>query len=473
VPEVDRRAWLTLAIAATAGFMVALEITIISLAFPQIREAFPDSSVATLSWVFTAYNIGVAALLLLAGSLADRVGRRPIFLAGLAVFALGSLGSGLAPSAELLIFSRVVQSIGGALLFPSGLALVLDAFPPHRRQGAIGIWGATSGLAAALGPTLGAVLVDAFGWRAVFLINVPVAILGIVFGARFLPAPPPSANLAPTDKVAVPFASIAVGCLILAIVEGDNWGWASGRILTAFAASAGCMAFFIYRSRRHPVPLFDLGLFRLRSFSVANVAAMLFAVAFFAWLVLLPTYLQRIWGYSVLEAGFGIAPGPFLSALLAPFTGRLADRIGHRPLLVLCGVSGALGFAAHLAFTTVEPNYVLGILLPGLLLGVSSANGFSMIVGAAMRDVPPTKFGMGGAGRTTVFQLATALGIAVATALVGQRTDPQLVHDAFVRTWIFGGTLMVLLAIVMFVWYPRGPMARRPGPAPATAGPSH
>lgn len=456
--EVDARAWLTLVIAATAGFMVALEITIISVAFPRIREAFPSSSPATLSWIFTAYNIGVAALLLLAGSLADRVGRRPVFLTGLLVFAAGSAGSGLAPTAELVIASRVLQSAGGALLFPSGLALVLDAFPPRRRQTAVGVWGATSGLAAAIGPSLGSVLVQAFGWRAVFLINVPVALVAVVVGLRYLPRPPKAAEAARTDKVAVPFASLAVGCLILAITRAESAGWASPVIIGTLLAGVACMAFFLWRSLRHPVPLFDLGLFRLRSYAAANFAAFVFAVAFFDWLVLLPTYLQRVWGWSVLEAGFAIAPSPLLSALLAPISGRIADRFGARPLLVLCGVSGAAGMTAHLLFTGLTPSFVAGVLVPGLLLGVCSANGFSLIVGAAMRDVPPHRFGMAGAGRTTVFQLATAVGIAVGAAIAGRERPPAEWLDAFRASWVVALVLMLVLAVSMFVAYPAGPM---------------
>jgi MFS family permease len=230
---VDRRAWITLAVASVSSFMVSLEITVISLAFRKIVSAFPDTPPTTLSWVFTAYNITVASLLLISGWLADTRGRKRCFLLGLAIFGSGSVVSGLATSGEMLISGRVFQGVGGALLAPAGLALVLTAFPPERRSAAVGIWGISGGLAAAVGPTAGAVLVQTFGWRAVFLINVPIAFAAIPIGIAYLvesTAPGVARNV---DVVGAPLASLSVGMLVLAIVEGGRWGWLSGRTIGA------------------------------------------------------------------------------------------------------------------------------------------------------------------------------------------------------------------------------------------------
>ena len=214
----------TLFITSLVGFMVAMEITIISIARSQIAEAFPDAEAATLSWVITAYNIGVASLLLPAGWMADRFGRKKVFLWGLVAFIFGSLLSGLASSPALLIGARVVQSIGGAAQYPAGLALLLSAFPIERRMRAIGVWGAVSGLAAALAPSLGALLVEGFGWRAVFLVNVPVALLALLVGRHWLMESRGAKVSDKVDLLSVPLASLGIGALLLAMVQSGSWG---------------------------------------------------------------------------------------------------------------------------------------------------------------------------------------------------------------------------------------------------------
>jgi EmrB/QacA subfamily drug resistance transporter len=451
----------TLAIVSIASFMVAMEITIISLAFPEIQAAFPEASRQTLSWVFTTYNIGVAALLLIAGWLADKVGRKRIFLIGIATFTVGSLLCAAAQNAGWLIGARALQSVGGALQFPAGLALLLPAFPPERRQSALGIWGMSGGLAAAFGPTIGALLVGALGWRAVFGINVPLGALGVLIGGRWLVETKAADLPRSVDLISVPLASLSVAALVLAIVQGDTWGWGSGGVVGSLAVAVALFALFLSRSRQHPSPLFDLNLLRIRSYAAANLGSLCFATAFFGWLALLPTYVQEVWGYSVLKAGFAIAPGPLLAGLLSPVAGRLADRIGHRPLLVWGGLCGATGLVVQALAASTTPRFVLMLLIPGLLIGICSACGFSMFVGAAMRDVPPARFGMGGAGRTTIFQLAVALGIAVAVAVVGQPAGPDAALRAFRISWLVSAALFAAQAVLMLVAYPVAAPARR------------
>jgi len=453
--EIPRSAWRTLSITSLVGFMVSLEITVISLARDEIAQAFPDASPAELSWVLTAYNIGVASLLLPAGWAADRYGRRLVFQWGLGVFIVGSLLSGVAPSSDLLIAARVIQAIGGALQYPAGLALLLGAFPPHRRQMAIGIWGAMGGLAAALGPSLGALLVDGFGWRAVFLINVPVALSALVMGPRWIAESKGEGVPSRVDLISVPLASLGVGAIILGIVQGDPWGWGSPSTVSAFAAGVVLLFVFVIRSRTHATPLFDLGLLRLVTFSIGNVGGVLFVVAFFGWLVTFPEFLQRTWGWSVLKSGFAIAPGPMLATVVSPFTGRLADKHGNAPILVVGGVSGAIGAGLHLAWTSTDPSYLTGILIPGLFIGLSAGCSFAMLVGASMRDVQPAQFGMAGAGRTTIFQLSIALGVAVAIALVGRPASPEEMLDGLQQVWALSLALWAAQAVLFATIFPR------------------
>ncbi len=454
---IPSRSWWTLGITAIAGFMVSLEITVISLAFSDIQDSFGDTSRATLSWIFTAYNIGIAALLLLAGWAADRYGRKRVFLIGLAVFSLGSLLSGLSIDAPTLIGARVIQSIGGAMQFPAGLALLLPAFPPEKRGMAVGIWGATGALAAALGPPIGAFLISAFGWRSVFLVNIPVAILAIVLGSIHLEESRADDLPDRVDALSVPLASIGVGLLVLAIAQTEQWGIVSAYTLITIAVAAALLAVFAYRSRRHDAPLFHLDLLAIRSFSVSLVGTVCFCAAFFGWFVVLPSFIQDFWGLSIVKTGLVLIPGPALAAVVSPLMGRVADARGVRMVLVLGGVSGAIGMTIHLLVTTVEPNLFFGMIVPGLFVGIAAGCSFAMLVAATMRDISPQRFGMAGAGRTTIFQLAIALGIAVAAAIIGDPTDADAALSVYRINWAVALAFFLGQAAIFLLAYPPTP----------------
>ncbi len=454
--RIPARAWRTLAVTSIVGFMVSLEITVIALAFPDIREAFPGASESTLSWIITAYNIGVASLLLVAGWAADRFGRKRLFLAGLGVFAIGSLGSGLAPGAEALIGARVLQSIGGALQFPAGLALLLPAFPYSRRQMAIGIWGAMGGLAAALGPPIGGLLVGAFGWPSVFLVNVPIALGALIAGWFWLEESANPDIPSRVDLVSIPAASLGVGALILAIVQSESWGLTSVNTGLVVVLGLGLIALFLVRSRRHTAPLFDLGLFGLRSYWLGCLGTVAFVVGFFTFFVPFPSFLQQSWGWSTITTGLAIVPGPLLAAVLSPPIGRLADRVGNGPILAVGGLSGATAMTLHLLLTTLQPRLLLGVVLPGLFLGVAAGCSFAMSVGATMRDVPPQRFGMAGAGRTTVFQLSVALAIALAVAVIGDPVSDEARLSALRVSWGLCLAAFAAQALVFGLLFPRG-----------------
>ncbi len=449
-------AWRTLAVTSVVGFMVSLEITVIALALPDIRAAFPGASESTLSWIITAYNIGVASLLLVAGWAADRFGRKRIFLAGLAVFATGSLASGFAPSAEALIGARVLQSLGGAFQFPSGLALLLPAFPFERRQMAIGIWGAMGGLAAALGPPLGGFLVGAFGWPSVFLVNVPVALLTLVLGAVWLEESRSDDIASRVDLISIPAASIGVGAIILAIVQSETWGWLGIETAVTVAVGLVLIGLFVLRSRSHPAPLFDLSLFSIRSYWLGLIGTVAFVIGFFGFFVPFPSFLQETWGWSTIRTGLAIVPGPALAAVISPVVGPMADRIGNGPILAVGGLSGMMAMSLHLLLTDLEPSLFLGVILPGLFLGFAAGCSFAMSVGAVMRDVPARRFGMGGAGRTTLFQLGVALAIALAVALVGDPVDDAARLSGLRGTWMLCLGAFAVQAVVFGLLFPRG-----------------
>ena len=452
--RVPRSAWLTLAVVSVAVFMVAMELTIIALALPEIRAALSGTTPAALSWVVNAYSIVVAALLLLSGWLADRYGRKRVFRAGLALFALGSVAAGASTSIGMLIAARALQAVGGSMQYPAGLALLLDAFHRSRHQMAIGAWGAMGGLAAAVGPAIGAVLIEAFGWRAVFYVNVPVALTALVAGARVLPESPGQVSTTRADMIGVPLASVGVGAVILGIVQGETWGWATAPTVGSFAVGALLVAAFAWRSRRHPAPLFDLDLLRIRSFVLGNLGSLFFALGFFALLVPLPSFIQEVWGWSALETGLAYSVGPLVSFLVAPQAGRLADRIGNAPLLTAGSACGMAGLLWLILIISTEPS-LPHLLVATVLVGISAGTGFSQLVGAALRDIPPERYAMATAGRTTFFQLSVAFAIAVAFTMIGQPDSPAAELAAYNTVWMVcaGGYFcnLVLFSLV----YPR------------------
>ena len=226
--------------------------------------------------------------------------------------------------------------------------------------------------------------------------------------------------------------------------------------MTTLALGVVMVAVFVKRSLTHPVPLFDLDLFRLRTYTVGNVGTVFFSVAFFSWLVVLPTFIQSIWGWSVLKTGFALAPSPMVAFLVSPPAGRLADRIGNRPILTIGGVFGMVGSLLYLTRLDTEPGYVDGVLIPGLFVGIAAGMGFAQLVGASMRDVSPHQYGMAGAGRTTVFQLATAMAIALGFALVGEPSGAEETLGAYRRVAGLGVAAFAAQALTFgFVYRPR------------------
>lgn len=448
------QSWRVLIVTSLITFMVSLEITVIALAFQDLQAAFPSAAGTTLSWIVTGYNISVASFLLLAGWWADRGGRKLVFLIGVATFAIASALATIAPTHEFLIFARCIQGLGGAMIFPAGLALLLREFSCSRRDLALGVWGATGALAAAVGPSVGGLLVEIFGWRSVFAINVPVALLVLLLGALWLDesrAPSERAS-GRIDMLGMPTAAAGVGLIVLAIANTNRWGWFTTSTVVTLAAGAALVGFFVVRSRRHARPIFRFELFELDSYRWGNAMTMLFTVAFFAWLIVTPTFFQQAWGWSVARTGFAMAPAPMLAMLTSPLAGALGARFGNRRIVAIGGFIASIGVLAHLFLTTTEPSYITGFLIPGSLLGVGVGLSFAPAVAATLRDVAPSEFGMASAGRTTLFQLAVAIAVAVAIAIY--TADPGL--DSMRLLWMLIAGAFFLQAVVAIVSYPLG-----------------
>ena len=414
----DRGHRSAVAIACAGAFLAFLDTTIVNIAFPDISASFAGSGRDALSWVLDGYFVVIAALLVPAGGLADRFGHKRIFLTGVAGFTAASLLCAAAPSLGLLIAFRVVQGVGAAMIAPSSLAIVLDSFPPERRAAGVGLWGAAAAAAAAVGPTLGGALVDLADWRLVFLVNLPLGAAVVLAGRQRLAKRPPADSRLP-DLPGALMLAFSLALVTLAIVEGNDWGWTATATLGCFAAAAVLLGAVVARSMRHPRPIVDPELFAHSSFRIGNLGTLLFAAAFFSLILGNVLFLTGVWGYSVFHAGLATLPGPVLSTVFAGPAGRLADRFGHRAVIV----PGTLFFAAGvmvLRSAGAEPDW-LGLWLPGACLtGIGIGLAFPTLGSAAVRDVPTDSFATASAVNAAFRQVGAVLGTAILVAIVGE-----------------------------------------------------
>jgi EmrB/QacA subfamily drug resistance transporter len=335
--------WAVFALVCTSVFLTSLDATVLFVAFQAMCKSFPTVSPAQLSWVLNAYTIVYAALLVPAGRLADLYGRKRLFLIGVTLFTLGSACCGIAPSAYSLIAMRIVQAIGAALLTPASLALILANFPKEKQAIVVSLWGAVAALAAAAGPSLGALIIETWGWQWAFFINVPVGLFSLVRGMRMLQESKSAENAAPPDILGIVLLIAGVGALALAIVQSDAWGWTDRRTAAAIGAGIVALVAFFVWAPRVAAPALDITLFRDPNYLFANIVTLIFGIAFTTMFFSFFFFMTQVWGYSLLRAGFAVTPGPLLVIPVAIVSGRYAAKNGHRPVLVLGGLIYALG----------------------------------------------------------------------------------------------------------------------------------
>lgn len=449
----------TLVVASLATLATFLDTTILFVAFPDISRTFSDTGSAELSWVLNAYTIVFAALLIPAGKIADRVGHRRAFLWGSVVFTVGSMACGLAPSPELLVVFRIVQAVGGATLVPASLALVMHAFPREQIPRAVAIWGAAGALAGALGPTLGAAIVETLGWRWAFYINLPVGIFTVVQGRRHLRETRDPSTATPAIA-GVALVALAAAVLSYAVVETESVGWASTETVVAVVFGLVLTAAFVAHQRRTTAPVLDLDLFAIRSFTWGNLAGFAFGVAFSAMFLGSILFLTEVWGWSILRAGFGVAPGPLFVAILAPRMGSLAGRIGQRPILIVGGIAYAAGGVHRLLVLGGEQRYLLDYFPSMILTGIGVACCLPQLSSVVAQALPPNRIGIGGASLQAVRQFGGTFGVALAIALVGTPAGLDAAVAGFDRVWwviVAGGLATSALVVPMRT-------SRRPAP---------
>jgi EmrB/QacA subfamily drug resistance transporter len=410
-----RRRVVVLLICSSSLFITYLDSTILNVALPTVQKDL-HASLAGLQWVADAYLLVLASLLMLAGSTADRLGRRRLFITGLFGFSLGSLACSLAPDTGSLIALRMLQALGGSMLTPVSLSIVRNTFTDAReRAQAIGIWSGIFGLATACGPVAGGVLVSEVGWRSVFWVNVPIGLAMMAAARRYVPesrAPRPRRADVPGQLLMIAF----LGSLTYAVIQGPVAGWASPPILALFAAAGGALAAFAAVERRRAEPLLELRFFRSLPFTGASVIAVLSFIVLAGFLFVITLYLQQARGYSPLRAGLELLPATAVMALAAPVAGSLVGRRGPRIPLVASGVLTALGGALLLGLSPATSAARLGIALAVLGAGLGLVN--PPITNTGVTGMPPAQAGVASAVISATRQIGNVLGVAVMGAML-------------------------------------------------------
>jgi EmrB/QacA subfamily drug resistance transporter len=460
----DNRRWLALLILCLGDLMIVLDVTIVGVALPTIREDLGFSE-TSLAWVVNAYLLTFGGFLLLGGRLGDLFGHRLLFLAGIVLFTLASLACGLAGSQEVLIAARAVQGLGGAVVSAVALSLIVKLFtePPERAK-AMGFFGFVTAGGGSIGVLLGGILTEALDWHWIFLVNVPIGVAVFAASLALLPAARGHAAGGRLDVAGAVTVTASLMLAVYAIVNGNEQGWTSGRTLGVLAAAAALLVLFLAIEARVRSPLVPLGLFRLRNVAVSNVVGVLWAAAMFAWFFLSALYLQLVLGYSPLEVGLAFLPGNIVMGVLSlGLSAKLVLRFGIRKPLGTGLLLAALGLVLF-ARAPVDGNFVVDVLPAMLLLGLGAGMAFNPVLLAAMSDVEPGDAGLASGVVNTSFMMGGALGLAVLASLAASRTDTLLdsgdgqllaltggYHAAFLVGALFAGAAALLGAILLRV----------------------
>jgi EmrB/QacA subfamily drug resistance transporter len=455
-----------LLMASGGTFLAMLDSTVVNLAIPSLHHDFPAEPVSTLSWVITGYVVLFAALLAPAGRLADALGRHRMFVLGVTLFTAMSLANALAPTLAFLVTTRALQGVGAAAMLPAALSILLLDGPAERRKQALGLWSAASAAAAGLGPSIGGLLVDAYGWRSVFYINLPfgVAMIAAARSVRTGPPAPLDGRRLP-DPVGTLLFAAGIGALTLGVTEGATWHWTSAGTLAALSGGAVASCLALLRSTRASVPAVETRLWGNRTFATANAVSLLYGMAQYPWLLAGVLYLTSVWHYSELRAGLAVSPGAIVASISAIALGRAAGRISPRAA-ALIGLVAIAACGVWLTFgLTAQPRFLALWLPAGVLVGFGMGATTLGTSTAAALSAPPVLFATASGMNTMARQLGGALGVAVA-AVTLQSAGSVSVHG-YERVYLYC-TIFVVLGLALSAAGLRLPRPVAPGPAAET-----
>ena len=457
-PLADRR-WLALILLCLGELMIVLDTTIVNVALPSIKASLGFDETA-LAWVINAYMLTYGGFLLLGGRLGDLYGHRKVFLWGIGLFVLASLACGVSTTREVLVVSRAIQGIGGAVVTAVALSLIMDLFPePGDRAKAMGAYGFVCAGGGSIGAMLGGVLTSALSWHWVFLVNLPIGALVIAWSLRLLPTshtPPASRHL---DVVGAVSITTALMLAVYAVVGGREAGWLSLQTLGCGAAAVVLFMGFLVNESRVQAPLVPLGLFRLRNLSTSSVVGVFWCASMFAWFFLSALYLQLVLGYDPMKVGLAFLPANVLMAVFSlGISARLVMRFGVRKPLVaglVLATAGLLWFAR----VPVDGNFLVDILPPMLLLGLGGGIAFNPVLMAAMSEVGPSDSGLASGVVNTAFMLGGALGLAVLASIAAVASDhatgvsqAQALSAGYRVAFLIGAAFAALAAGVGALW---------------------
>lgn len=453
----SRSPYLALATGSLAFVLGTVNVTVSNVAFPEIVRSFPGVSNGMTGWIIAGYSLAFASTMLAGGRLADRYGRLTVFRVGLFGLLIGALGAGLAPSPLILVFARAIQGMFGALTVPSSLALVLPQFPQTKQASVIGLWAAAGMVASGLSPGFAALVLEVSSWRWVYLILVPIVALGLIGAKLYLEETAEAKPDSPLDLLGVLMGSASVFLVVLGTLQGRSWGWLSPYTVACFAGTTLLLPLFLIRSSKHPEPLFDPGLFRIRSFTISNVAVTFAMVGAFTSWFLWPLFLTEVWEYSKAKVGFAFTPSPVLSAVVAVLGGRWADRRGFRGIMALAALIATVGFLWLYFFLNEEVQFWFAFFPSSVMFGFGMGVLASQLNSAALRDIPPESTATANGIHQSLRYAVGGMGAATAVTVLNGTHEVQ----RYSVMWLLLGILMFLVAPLMWFLYPKEPSAVR------------
>jgi EmrB/QacA subfamily drug resistance transporter len=453
-PRAASHPTVVLAVLCVAQFLAALDVFIVNVALPKIGAGFGESSLSNLSWVLSAYAIVIAALMIPAGRLGDLFGRKRVFLLGMGVFTMASIGAALSGTLWVLVGFRVLQAAGAAAITPTSLGLLMVAAPPEKRDVHVKIWTASAALAAATGPVVGGLLVQA-SWRWIFLLNIPIGVVAIAAAVRFVPDVAREVGARLPDLFGGVLLVLSIGSLALGLVKAPNWGWSGAATVASFLVAAVALLAFLWRSAHHSDPVLDLGLLRSRVLSSASVSALLYFASFGILLLSSVLWLQGHWHYSAVRTGLAIAPGPSCVPLFAVLSEIAAKRIAVGVIAAFGCVVSAVGAVVLLSSLGGSPNYVAAFLPGWLLVCIGFALALPTLTSSGTAELRPDESATGSAVVNVSVQIGLVIGISILVAILGTASVGAGL-EVFRTAWWSAAGIVLAAACVALGVTPRG-----------------